>query len=148
MFRHRGGALEVLLAHPGGPFWAKKDDGAWALPKGEYDDQEEALDAARREFTEETGFVAEGPFLSLGEVRQRSGKRVKAWAFEGDCDPAQLHSNEFEMEWPPHSGRMKRFPEIDRLGWFGEREARLKLLPSQLPFLERLQQGLAASRGD
>ncbi|WP_222622521.1 NUDIX domain-containing protein [Ramlibacter albus] len=147
MFRRRDGALEVLLAHPGGPFWARKDDGAWALPKGEYDDQEEALAAAQREFTEETGFTAQGPFISLGEVRQRSGKRVKAWAFEGDCDPAQLRSNEFEMEWPPHSGRMKSFPEIDKLAWYGAREARLKLLPSQLPFLERLEQGLAAGSG-
>jgi len=147
MYRRCGGQLQVLLAHPGGPFWARRDDGAWALPKGEYDDTEEALAAARREFNEETGFVAQGPFAELGEVRQGSGKRVKAWAFEGDCDPAALLSNEFEMEWPPRSGRMKRFPEVDRLGWFTPEEARLKLLPSQLPFLERLEALLAAAHG-
>jgi predicted NUDIX family NTP pyrophosphohydrolase len=147
MFRRTPAGIEVLLAHPGGPWWANKDDGAWALPKGEYDDQEEALAAAQREFTEETGIVADGPFLSLGEVRQRSGKLVKAWAFEGDCDPAQLRSDEFEMEWPPHTGRMKRFPEIDRIAWYTPRDARLKILPAQLPFLERLAQGLAAGSG-
>ena len=144
MFRRRGEALEFLLAHPGGPFWARKDEGAWSLPKGEYDDSEEALAAARREFTEETGIAAEGPFVDLGEVRQKSGKHVRAWAFESDCDPATLRSNLFELEWPPRSGRMQSFPEIDRLQWFTLADARVKLLPAQLPLLERLQAALSA----
>jgi predicted NUDIX family NTP pyrophosphohydrolase len=147
MYRRRGGSFEILLAHPGGPFWARKDDGAWTLPKGEYDDGEEALAAARREFAEETGVAADGPFIELGELRQKSGKQVRAWAFESDCDPATLKSNLFEMEWPPRSGRMQSFPEIDRLAWFAPAEARVKLLPSQLPFLERLAASLAPARG-
>jgi predicted NUDIX family NTP pyrophosphohydrolase len=147
MYRRRDGAIEVLLAHPGGPFWANKDAGAWGLPKGEYEEAEEALAAARREFTEETGFTAQGPFVALGELRQKGGKRVHAWACEGDCDPAALQSNLFEMEWPPRSGRLKQFPEVDRLAWYTPAEARLKLLPSQLPFLERLEALLSAGSG-
>lgn len=136
------GVLQVLLAHPGGPFWRAKDDGAWTLPKGEYEDPEQPLDAARREFTEETGFEASAPFLPLGEVVQKSGKRILAWAFAGECDPAQLRCITFEMEWPPRSGRRQSYPEIDRVGWFTPGEARRKLIPAQVPLLERLEQAL------
>lgn len=132
--------LEVLLAHPGGPFWARKDEGAWTIPKGECGDEEEPLVAARREFEEETGACCEGPFLPLGEVRMRSGKRVAAWACEGDMDPAALRSNTCEIEWPPRSGKRLEIPEVDRVGWFGLEAARLKLLEAQRPFLERLVQ--------
>lgn len=138
MYRLRGGALQVLLAHPGGPFWARKDEGAWSLPKGECAEGEDALATACREFEEETGFRPQGPFAPLGEVRQRSGKHVQAWAFEGDCDCAQLASNTFEMEWPPRSGHMQSFAEVDRIEWFDLAMARRKILPAQQPFLERL----------
>jgi predicted NUDIX family NTP pyrophosphohydrolase len=144
MYRHSGEVLEVLLAHPGGPFWRNKDEGAWTLPKGEYQPHEEALAAARREFMEETGFDAPGPFLPLGEVRQKSGKRVLAWAFSGDCDPEALRSNSFEVEWPPRSGKRASFPEIDRAAWFALGEARTKILPAQRELLDRLE---AALRG-
>ncbi|HZZ91529.1 MAG TPA: NUDIX domain-containing protein [Usitatibacter sp.] len=143
LFRRRDAHLEVLLAHPGGPFWRARDDGVWTVPKGGIDEGEEALDAARREFNEETGFVADGPFLPLTPRRQRSGKVVLAWAVEGDCDPAQLTSLHFSMEWPPHSGRMQSFPEIDRAAWFGLEEARGKILPGQRPFLDELEQLVA-----
>jgi predicted NUDIX family NTP pyrophosphohydrolase len=136
------GRLEVLLAHPGGPFWRNKDQGAWTLPKGEYEAPEEALAAARREFTEETGFDAPGPFLPLGEVKQRSGKRVAAWAFNGDCDPQALRCNTFEMEWPPRSGQRQSFPEIDRAQWFTLGEARTMILPAQRELLDRLESAL------
>lgn len=139
MFRRAGAAFEVLLAHPGGPFWARKDEGAWTLPKGELAEGEEPLAAALREFVEETGFTPAPPYLPLGEVRLKSGKRVSAWAFEGDGDPARLVCNSFEIEWPPRSGRLQRFPEIDRAGWFGPEEARRKLLPAQRPFMDRLE---------
>ena len=138
MFRHIAGSLEVLLAHPGGPFWKNKDDGAWTIPKGEYLDDEEPLAAARREFAEETGIQPEGAFLPLGQVRQPGGKLVTAWAFEGDCDPALLSSNLFSMEWPKGSGRMQEFPEIDRAAWFPLEQARAKILRGQLAFLDRL----------
>jgi len=137
-FRDREGRLEVFLVHPGGPFWAKKDAGAWSLPKGEHQDDEGPLAAARREFSEETGFTAEGEFLPLGSVKQKSGKTVSAWAFMFDADPAALRSNLFSMEWPPKSGRMAEFPEVDRAGWFDIANAREKLLPAQAPFLDRL----------
>ena len=137
-------AVEVLLAHPGGPYWTRKDAGAWTLPKGEFEEGEDALACAMREFHEETGCAATGPFAPLGEGRQKSGKRVTAWAFEGDLDPALLASNLFEMEWPPRSGQLKQFPEVDRIEWFGLDAARARLLPAQLPFLERLAQALAA----
>ena len=138
MYRVRGGRLEVLLAHPGGPFFARKDPGAWSLPKGMIDPGEEPLAAARREFAEETSFpVPEAGFVPLGEIQQ-SKKRVVAWAFEGDCDPDRLASNTFELEWPPRSGKRAVFPEIDRVGWFALDEARAKLNPAQVPFLERL----------
>ncbi len=138
MFRRGAGGLQVLLAHPGGPFWARKDDGAWTLPKGEAGADEDALATALREFEEETGCRPAGPFIELGEVRQKSGKRVQAWAFEGDFDPAALRCNLFELEWPPRSGRRQQFPEIDRVEWFTLDAARRKLLPVQHPFLDRL----------
>ena len=138
MFRRRGAELEVFLVHPGGPFWAKKDAGAWMVPKGEYTDGELPLDAARREFHEETGFEASGEFIDLGMVRQASGKLVSAWAFEGDCDPARLTSNLCMMEWPPRSGRMIEIPEVDRGAWYSLAAARSSILKSQQPFLDVL----------
>jgi predicted NUDIX family NTP pyrophosphohydrolase len=142
MFRRAAGGAEVLLAHPGGPFWARRDEAAWTLPKGEITAGEDPLDAARREFLEETGFASAPPFIPLGELRQKSGKRISAWAFEGDADPARLVSNLFELEWPPRSGRMQSFPEVDRVGWFGLEEARAKLIPGQAPFIDALEQWL------
>ena len=128
MFRHAAdGEVEVLLVHPGGPFWARKDAGAWTIPKGEHDDAEEALATAKREFDEETGFSAIEPFITLGSLKQPSGKWISIWAFESDCDPAALVSNALEMEWPPRSGRQASFREIDRAGWFRLDEAALKL---------------------
>src|SRR5687767_12795235 len=118
MFRRRQGVIEVFLVHPGGPFWAKKDLGAWTLPKGEYTESEDPLDAAKREFEEETGIQPNGEFIPLGQIRQTGGKIASAWAFEGDCDPSKIRSNLFSMEWPPRSGRMQEFPEIDRGEWF------------------------------
>ena len=138
MFRRDGDAVQVLLVHPGGPFWRKKDLGAWSLPKGEYAEPENAFDAALREFEEETGMKAAGTFLPLGQVRQPGGKLVTAWAFEGDCDPSAVRSNSFSMEWPPKSGRLEQFPEIDRADWFTLAEAREKILKGQAGFLERL----------
>jgi predicted NUDIX family NTP pyrophosphohydrolase len=145
MFRRRPAGAEVLLAHPGGPFWARRDLASWTLPKGEIDPGEDPLAAARREFLEETGFASPGPFLPLGEQKQKSGKRISAWAFEGDADPARLESNRFEMEWPPRSGRMQSFPEIDRVQWFDLTEARRRLIAGQVPFLDALQ-GLLEAR--
>jgi predicted NUDIX family NTP pyrophosphohydrolase len=136
------GELQVLLAHPGGPYWSRKDEGAWTIPKGECDDTEEPLAAARREFAEETGFVAEPPFAPLGEIRLKSGKRIAAWACAGECDPAALCSNSFEMEWPPRSGRMQSYPEVDRIGWFGLGEARRRINPAQAALLDRLDEAL------
>ncbi len=140
--RTSDGAVQVLLAHPGGPFWRNKDEGAWTIPKGEYEPPEESLAAAQREFTEETGLPAAPPFLSLGEIVQKSGKHIMAWAFAGDCEPARLRCNTFELEWPPRSGRRQTFPEIDRIEWFGLEEARRKLLAAQRPLLDRLEQAL------
>lgn len=139
MFRRRAGALELLLAHPGGPFWVRRDEAAWTLPKGEIGPQEDPLVAARREFLEETGFASNPPFLPLGEVRQKSGKRITAWAFEGDADPATLVSNPFELEWPPRSGRIQSFPEVDRVQWYAPGEARRKLIAGQVPFVDALE---------
>ena len=138
MFRRAPGGPEVLLAHPGGPFWARRDEASWTLPKGEIAPGEEPLEAARREFLEETGFASAPPFLPLGELRQKSGKRISAWAFEGDADPAQLVSNRFETEWPPRSGRMQSFPEVDRVAWFDPEQARRKLIAGQAPFIDAL----------
>jgi predicted NUDIX family NTP pyrophosphohydrolase len=130
---------EVLLVHPGGPFWAKKDAGAWSIPKGEYvEGAEDPLECARREFEEELGSPAPDDLTPLGEVRQKSGKRVTAWAASGDLDPAGVRSNTFTMEWPPRSGRMQEFPEIDRAGWFPLDVAREKLNPAQAELLDRL----------
>jgi len=140
MFRRNCGELQVFLVHPGGPFWAGKDAGSWTVPKGEYVDGEEPLDAARREFTEETGFVAEGEFIDIGNVRQTSGKIVNAWAFEGDCDPRKLKSNFCEIEWPPRSGKKMEIPEVDRGALFSLEEAREKILKSQEGFLDVLGQ--------
>ncbi|MFA5897633.1 MAG: NUDIX domain-containing protein [Hyphomicrobium sp.] len=137
--------IEVFLVHPGGPFWAKKDLAAWSVPKGEYKDDEDPLDAARREFEEETGMEAEEPFLPLSAVKQPSGKIISAWAFSGDFDPARLRSNTFEMEWPKGSGRIKEFPEVDRADWFTIAEARKKILAGQVPFLDELCQKLGIS---
>lgn len=137
--RGRAGEVEVLLAHPGGPFWRRWDDGSWTVPKGEYLDPEEALAAGQREFHEETGFEVTPPLLPLGDIKQKSGKRISAWAFEGDCTPALLRSNVFEMEWPPRSGRRQTYPEIDRVQWFSLVDARRKLLPAQCELLDRLQ---------
>ena len=138
MYRRRNRRLEVFLVHPGGPFWAKKDLGAWSISKGQYEEGEPPLEAAIREFQEETGFTAQGDFLELGEVRQSGGKVVSAWAFEGDCDPGDLISNRCQVEWPPHSGRLIEIPEVDRGGWFSISEARERILKSQTPFLDRL----------
>jgi len=130
--------LEVFLVHPGGPFWAKKDAGAWTIPKGEIADGEEALEAAQREFLEETGFDIDGEFRRLDPIKQAGGKIVQAWAIEADCDPAQLHSNRFAMEWPPKSGKTREFPEVDRAGWFTVSEARTKILAGQVRLLDQL----------
>jgi predicted NUDIX family NTP pyrophosphohydrolase len=131
--------LEVFLVHPGGPFWAKRDFGAWTIPKGGLNDSEDDLSAARREFQEETGFGIEGDFRKLGEVRYSGGKTVIAWGVEGDCDPALLRSNTCFVEWPPRSGKQLEIPEVDRGGWFSIAEARRRLLKGQLPFLDRLE---------
>jgi predicted NUDIX family NTP pyrophosphohydrolase len=136
------GSREVLLVHPGGPFWAKRDDGAWSIPKGEYEDGEEPLSAALREFEEEIGSALEhvGELIELGDVRQRNRKVVTAWAAEGDVDAAAVRSNTFEMEWPPRSGRTQEFPEIDRAEWFSLARAREKLIEAQVAFLDRLEE--------
>src|SRR5713101_7670241 len=138
MYRRSGPGVELLLVHPGGPFWAKKDLGAWSIPKGEYSAGEDPLAVAVREFGEETGMRPKGEFRPLGEVRQAGGKRVLAWAVEGDLDPAEVKSNSFEIEWPPKSGRKQSFPEIDRAAWFSPDAAREKILASQREFIDRL----------
>lgn len=138
MYRRRDEQLQVLLVHPGGPFWAKKDLGSWSIPKGEYAEGEDSLQAAKREFQEETGFAAQGDFVELGTVKQAGGKLVAAWALEGDCDPGKLISNFCRLEWPPRSGRLLEFPEVDRGEWFSVAEAAERILKSQRPFLERL----------
>jgi predicted NUDIX family NTP pyrophosphohydrolase len=140
LYRRREGRLEVFLVHPGGPFWAKKDIGAWSIPKGECAEGEDGLTAARREFEEETGRAAEGEFLELGEIRQAGGKVVTAWAVEGDLNPDEIVSNEFAMEWPPRSGRTAKFPEVDRGAWFGMIEARERILAGQRELLARLEE--------
>jgi predicted NUDIX family NTP pyrophosphohydrolase len=142
LFRLHEGQLEVLLVHPGGPFWAKKDDAAWSIPKGEIGDGEDALAAARREVQEEIGTSPDGAFIPLAPVRQPGGKVVRAWAIEADVDPAAITSNTFQMEWPPRSGRQQTFPEVDRAAWFTIPQARSKILRGQLPLLD----GLAHAR--
>jgi predicted NUDIX family NTP pyrophosphohydrolase len=143
LYRQTGKELEVLLVHPGGPFWARKDDGAWTIPKGLYETGEEPEAAARREFAEETGYAPAGEMLALGSFRQPSGKRIAAFALEDDFVPDRLVSNTFEMEWPPRSGKRQSFPEIDRAAWFGIEAARMKLLKGQVPILEALLEELA-----
>jgi predicted NUDIX family NTP pyrophosphohydrolase len=138
MYRRRGEALEVFLVHPGGPFWAKKDDGSWSIPKGEFT-VEDGLQAAMREFIEETGFAPEGTFRPLTPVVQANRKVVYAWAFEGDCDPSRLRSNTFALEWPPGLGIVQHFPEVDRGAWFPLAAARQKILRGQLPLLKELE---------
>jgi predicted NUDIX family NTP pyrophosphohydrolase len=138
LYRRNERGLEVFLVHPGGPFWARKDRGAWVIPKGEYTDSEDPLAAARREFKEETGFTVEGVFVSLGSIRQTGGKIVSVWTVEGDCDPAKLISNSYRMEWPPRSGKIVEFPEVDRGAWFSIHDAHDNILPSQSPMLFRL----------
>jgi predicted NUDIX family NTP pyrophosphohydrolase len=145
LFRDANGQREVLLAHPGGPFWAKKDTGAWTIPKGEVGPAEDPLAAALREFEEETGVRPKGDAIALPPRRQPSGKVVHAWAMRGDLDPATVRSNRFEMEWPPRSGRRQEFPEIDRAAWFSLAEAREKILKGQAPFLDDLER--VAERG-
>jgi len=147
LYRLRDGDLEVLLAHPGGPFWARRDEGAWTIPKGLVAENEDLLVAARREFTEETGLVPTGPFLALGSIRQKAGKVVHAWACEGDLDVAQAVSNMSQTEWPRGSGRRITFPEVDRWGWFGPNAARRKLLPAQAELVTRLE-ALRTGSGD
>lgn len=140
LFRTRNEKLEVLLVHPGGPFWSKKDDGAWFIPKGELVEGEEPLDGAKREFEEETGLKPEGDFLPLGTVKQKSGKTIHAWAFAGDCDPDAVKSNTFTIEWPPKSGKMREFPEVDRAGFFTVAQAKAKMHPVEFPLVIRLQE--------
>jgi predicted NUDIX family NTP pyrophosphohydrolase len=141
LYRYREGRLEVLLVHPGGPFWQKRDDGAWSIPKGEIAENEVGIDVARREFHEELGVAApDGEPTSLGAVRQSGGKVVQAWALAGDLDVTKTTSNTFEIEWPPRSGKMQAFPEVDRAGWFDVDAARRKLLPAQRAFIDRLEE--------
>ncbi|HZU09994.1 MAG TPA: NUDIX domain-containing protein [Pseudacidobacterium sp.] len=142
MYRRQANGTEVFLVHPGGPFWAKKDLGAWSVPKGEYLPGEDPLTVARREFQEETGLEVSGDFLPLGEEKQPAGKLVSVWAVQGDCSPAGLRSNTFQMEWPPRSGRTVEFPEVDRWEWFSLNEARKRILPGQKVFLEKLAETL------
>jgi len=138
LYRFHTSGTEVLLVHPGGPYWAKKDLGAWSIPKGEFGAEENPLDAAKRELEEETGIKAEGNFIELTPVKQKSGKLVYAWALQNDIDPAAIKSNSFEMEWPPGSGKIRSFPEIDRAEWFTMNEAGNKIIDGQAPFIHEL----------
>jgi predicted NUDIX family NTP pyrophosphohydrolase len=147
VYRRRSGACEVFLVHPGGPFWQSRDLGAWSIPKGEVRPDEEPLDAARREFVEETGVEISGDFLSLAPIRQPGGKTIHAWAVEGECDPAAIRSNTFATEWPPHSGHVREFPEVDRADWFLIDEARQRITKGQRGFLDQLLQLLDRDRG-
>jgi predicted NUDIX family NTP pyrophosphohydrolase len=147
LYRIRAGALEVLLGHPGGPFWTRRDAGAWSIPKGEINEAEDPLVAARRELLEETGVEVDGPFVPLTPVRQKGGKLVHAWAVEADCDADAIRSNLFAMEWPPKSGKLRQFPEMDRAGWFGMAEARVKILGGQAPLLDELERVVPKGNG-
>jgi len=146
LHREVSGRTEVFLVHPGGPFWAKKDEGAWSIPKGEFEEGEDPLEAAKREFREETGVVVTGKFQPLAPLKQRSGKIVYAWMVQGDVDPASLKSNTFSIEWPRASGRVQEFPEVDRGEWFHLALAKRKILPGQLPFLNQLETRLASAK--
>jgi predicted NUDIX family NTP pyrophosphohydrolase len=153
LYRRSASGLQVLLVHPGGPLWARRDLGAWSIPKGEYADDEDPLAAARREFAEELGAPPPVPasaaeLLDLGEVRQKSGKLVHAWALPGDLDVAEISSNTFALEWPPRSGQLEEFPEVDRAAWFETDEARAKLNPAQVALLDRLQAALSDGHGE
>jgi predicted NUDIX family NTP pyrophosphohydrolase len=145
IYRFMNKQLQVLLAHPGGPLWKNKDAGAWSIPKGEFADDEDPLEAANREFTEETGIALYGGFTELTPVKQKSGKLVYAWALEFDIDASAVQSNVFEMEWPPKSGKLKRFPEIERAEWFSVEEAKQKILPAQASFIDELVSKTGAS---
>jgi predicted NUDIX family NTP pyrophosphohydrolase len=145
-YRRTSGGIEVLLVHPGGPFWSGKDAGAWSIPKGLFQAEEDPLEAARREFAEETGSVLQGDLVPLGWARQPSGKTIHAWAVEADVDVSKLTSNTFAMEWPPKSGKRREFPEVDKGGWFSLAVAKEKILKGQRAFLERLSTGLEAPR--
>ncbi len=138
MYRRRHGDLEVFLVHPGGPFWKKKDVGSWSIPKGEYTTEEDALEAAKREFREETGIEASGEFIPLSSRKQPSGKIITVWAFEGDCDASTIKSNTFSLEWPPRSGKREEFPEVDRAGWFSVPDAKVKIIEGQSGFVDEL----------
>ena len=142
MYRRRPHHIEVFLVHPGGPFFAKKDHGTWTIPKGEYLEGEQPLEAAKREFQEETGFPVAEPFLDLGSIKQAGGKIVVAWAFEGDCDPDKMISNRCEVEWPPRSGRLIEIPEADRGAWFSIDEAKERIKSTQIPLIDRLTKAL------
>jgi predicted NUDIX family NTP pyrophosphohydrolase len=144
LFRRRAGALELFVAHPGGPFWRDRDAGAWTIPKGLVEDGEDLLDAARREFEEETSISPVGPFIPLGSIRQKAGKTIHGWAWEGDADPALIRSNEMRTEWPRGSGRWITFPEVDRCAWLDPATARRKMNAAQAEFVDRLEATLAA----
>jgi predicted NUDIX family NTP pyrophosphohydrolase len=139
MYRRRDGVIEMFLVHPGGPFWAKKDQGAWSIPKGEFSGEEDALKAARREFEEETGFLPAGHFIPLTPIKQPSGKIIHAWAFEGDLDATAIRSTAFTMEWPPQSGKQQEFPEVDRAAWFTIEAAKEKIIQGQMGFIDELE---------
>jgi predicted NUDIX family NTP pyrophosphohydrolase len=147
LFRHRPAGVQVLLVHPGGPFWTKKDDGAWSIPKGLADEGEDLLAAAKREFLEETGATIGGAFLDLGAHKQPGGKTIVAWGCEGDFDPARLKSNMFTIEWPPRSGKTTEFPEVDRAGWFSIDEALKKATKGQRPIIAALAERLGVTSG-
>jgi predicted NUDIX family NTP pyrophosphohydrolase len=138
LYRKLNNMMQVFLVHPGGPFWKNKDDGSWSVPKGEYEDDEDPLDAAKREFYEETGSYIDGRFIKLSPIKQKSGKIVQAWAVEGDIDPQNIKSNFFEMEWPPKSGKTQQFPEVDRGEWFSIEQALIKINPGQVGLVMEL----------
>jgi predicted NUDIX family NTP pyrophosphohydrolase len=146
LYRQTFGQVEVFLVHPGGPFWTKKDEGAWSIPKGEYEESEDALAVAKREFHEETGFEVCGECVPLVPLRQPSGKLISAWAVAGDVDAGAIRSNTFALEWPPKSGRIRDYPEVDRAAWYDLPRARTKLLPGQRPFLDQLEQLVRAKQ--
>jgi predicted NUDIX family NTP pyrophosphohydrolase len=147
LYRRRDNGWQVLLVHPGGPYWKRKDPGAWSIPKGEFEPGEDPLESAKREFTEETGLPIAGNFVTLAPVKQAGGKVVHAFAVEADCDPAKIKSNTFSLEWPPRSGRFRQFPEVDRAGWFGLKEAAERIGKGQRPLLDQLRTLLEGASG-